>query len=173
VSGLERVEAEGVHVVPARRTVVLAVPLESEARERLAVLLDARIIDVRTECADADLVIYPAASPQLLGELKDKYPKARFVVTELEDWELDIDRTGPVTRLLRSGADAYVVAHSLDDLAYKLGATTSAPSGAARQEHSMPREILAAGPADDLAAVLGQIAEQHAPQPAERRPAGT
>lgn len=159
MSELERVEADGVDVVPARRTVVTALPLRRAARERLSQLLGARVIDMRTVVDDADLVLSPSASPQLLGRLRNLYPSARIVVAELEDWEFDVDLTGPVTRLLRGGADAYVVADSLEDLAHKLGAPATADRPAS-PEHSMPMELHAANPVDDLLATFLDQAEQ-------------
>jgi hypothetical protein len=41
-------------------------------------------------------------------------------VVELDDWELDIGLPGPVKRILRSGADAYVLADSVEELARKI-----------------------------------------------------
>lgn len=174
MSGLERVEGDGVHVVPARRTVVTALPLKAEARDRLAAMLGARVIDIRTECADADLVIAPSSSPQLLGRLRERYPTARVVVTELADEDLDIELTGPVTRLLRAGADAYVVADGLDDLAHKLGAPTATDGSSPTevgQEHSMPMELLTASSFDDLVTLLRAAEEPAEPQQVERRTA--
>lgn len=172
MSGVERVEADGVHVVPARRTVVTALPLKAEARERLAAALGARVIDIRTECADADLVIAPSSSPQLLGRLRERYPTARLVVTELADEDLDIELTGPVTRLLRAGADAYVVADGLDDLAHKLGAPADGSSATELgQEHSMPMELLTATSWDDLVTLLHPAQAPADGQPVERRAA--
>jgi hypothetical protein len=159
-------EREPVQVVPARRTVVTALPLTASARERLARLLDARVIDIRTECVDADLVLSPSSSPQLIGKLKARYPSARIIVAELEDWEFDIDLTGPVTRLLRGGADGYVVADSLDDLARKLSAP---PSPVTAEEHSMPRELHAATSIDDLVAAFLRQTEREPSDVEQRR----
>lgn len=172
MSGLERVDADGVDVVPARRTVVTALPLKAEARDRLAAALGARVIDIRTECADADLVIAPSSSPQLLGRLRERYPTARLVVTELEDDDLDIELAGPVTRLLRAGADAYVVADGLDDLAHKLGApSTDASATGMGREHSMPMELLTASSWDELVTLLHPAEQPADPHHVERRAA--
>ena len=46
-------------------------------RQRLAGLLDARVLDVRDPCDRADVVLTPSCSPQLIGALKRKYPGAR------------------------------------------------------------------------------------------------
>jgi hypothetical protein len=117
---LERPDRFDVEVVTPRTTVVTALPLKRSARERLADLLDARVVDVREPIDHADLVLTPACSPQLIARLKLKYDGARVVVVELDDWDLDISVPGPVKRILRGGADAYVLADSMEELARKI-----------------------------------------------------
>ena len=117
---LERANTFEVEVLTERKTVVTALPLKRAARERLAELLDARVVDVRAPIDHVDLVLTPACSPQLIGAMQRKYPGARIVVVELDDWDLDIDVPGPVKRILRSGADAYVLADSIEELARKI-----------------------------------------------------
>jgi hypothetical protein len=119
--GIEPLAEAEVEVIPGRRTIVTALPLKTAARERLARLLDARVLDVREPFYEPDMVLTPACSPQLIGALKRKYNGARVVVVELDDWDLDIELRGPVKRLLRAGADAYVLADSLEELANKIG----------------------------------------------------
>ena len=109
-----------IEVMDSRRTVVTALPLKRAARERLAELLGARVIDIRDPFDQVDMVITPPCSPQLIGGLQRKYEGARIIVAELDDWEFEIELPGPVKRILRSGATAYVLADSLDDLAAKL-----------------------------------------------------
>lgn len=116
---IDRVEPD-LEVLARRRTIVTALPLKSAARQRLAELLEARVVDVREPCEDPDLVLTPVCSPQLIGALGRKYEGAQIVVVELDDWELDIDLPGPVKRILRSGAAAYVLADSIDELAAKI-----------------------------------------------------
>ncbi|CAN5842142.1 hypothetical protein BH24ACT5_BH24ACT5_15210 [soil metagenome] len=118
---IERVEPD-VQVLPQRRTIVTALPLKSDARRRLADLLDARVVDVREPIEHPDLVLTPACSPQLIEALGTKYDGAQVVVVELDDWEFDIELSGPVKRILRSGAAAYVLADSIDELASKIAA---------------------------------------------------
>lgn len=118
---IERLDALEVQVVERRRTVVTALPLRRAARQRLARLLDASVLDVRDPCEHPDAVLTPACSPQLIGALKRKYPGARVVIVELDDWDLDIEIQGPVKRVLRAGADAYLLADSIEELAQKLG----------------------------------------------------
>lgn len=122
-SGLERPERGD--VVPARRVVVTALPLRRRARDRLADRLGARVVDIREPVDAADVVLTPACSPQLIGALGRRFPGARIVVVELDDWELDIELGGPVKRILRGGADAYVLADSIDELADKLVSSSS------------------------------------------------
>lgn len=110
-----------VEVVPQRLTVVTALPLKVGARDRLAALLDARVVDIREVVDRADLVLTPVCSPQTIGMLQRQFPGARIYVVELDDWEFDVDMPGPVKRLLRGGADAYVLADSIEELAQKIG----------------------------------------------------
>jgi hypothetical protein len=117
---LERPDQLGVEVLGRRMTVVTALPLKRAARDRLAELLDARVVDVRDPVDRVDLVLTPACSPQLIGALKRKYDGARVVVVELDDWEFDLSSRGPVKRILRGGADAYVLADSMEELARKI-----------------------------------------------------
>ena len=117
---LERPDRFEVEVLPERTTVVTALPLKRAARERLAELLDARVVDVRYPIDHVDLVLTPPCSPQLIANLQRKYDGARVIVVELDDWDFDISLPGPVKRILRSGAAAYVLADSLEELARKI-----------------------------------------------------
>lgn len=150
-TSIERSEPD-VEVVSRRRTIVTALPLERTARERLAELLDARVLDVREPCDDPDLVLTPACSPQLIGALGRKYHGARVVVVELDDWELDIELSGPVKRILRSGAAAYVLADSIEELASKL--TTKRDVGATESGTADPHELTSSSTVDDLVAAF-------------------
>lgn len=146
---IERVESAD--EVVERRTIVTALPLKRSARERLAELLGARVLDVRAPCDHADLVLTPACSPQLIAALGEKYDGARVVVVELDDWEFDIELSGPVKRILRSGAAAYVLADSLDELAAKLAAPDPAPTDDATDDDvSTVHELSSTQTVDDL-----------------------
>ncbi len=140
-----RVEVE---VMTDRTTVVTALPLKKAARERLAELLGARVVDVRDPVDHVDLVLTPACSPQLIAGLKRKYGGARVVVVELDDWDLDISTRGPVKRILRAGADAYVLADSMDELARKITPRRDRPS--AEDASVEPRELEASSTVDEL-----------------------
>ena len=135
-----------VEVVGARRTVVTALPLKAAARHELARLLDARVLDVREPCERPDLVLTPACSPQLIGALKRKYHGARIVIVELDDWDLDISHPGPVKRVLLAGADAYLLADSLEELAHKI----AAPDPATDDDPPAPAELSTSATVDDL-----------------------
>lgn len=149
--GIERLAEAGVEVIPDRRTIVTALPLKKAARERLARLLDARVLDVRDSFDEPDMVLTPACSPQLIGALKRKYHGARVVIVELDDWDLDIELGGPVKRLLDAGADAYVLADSVDELANKIGTGHPQPT---ESEHSTARELTTGATVDELIAAF-------------------
>lgn len=162
---IERIEP-GVEVVPHRRTIITALPLKQAARQRLAELLDARVIDVREPCDDPELVLTPACSPQLIGALGRRFPGARIVVVELDDWEFDIELPGPVKRLLRNGADAYVLADSIDELATKLASRP--PVAQPDPDEVEPRELTSSPTVDDLvAAMLRKSLAQPSRQPVD------
>lgn len=148
---IERVEP-GVEVLPHRRTIVTALPLKKAARERLAELLEARVVDVREPMEHPDLVLTPACSPQLIGALGRKYNGAQVVVVELDDWEFDIDLSGPVKRILRSGASAYLLADSIDELASKIAARPHNENG--DDDPAAVHELSASATVDDLIAAF-------------------
>jgi DNA-binding NarL/FixJ family response regulator len=142
--------------ISRRPVVVAALPLRRRARERLAAQLgDVRIFDIRETVEEADLVLAPSCSPQTIACLKDAYPTARVVVVEIEDDEFEIDLPGPVLRLLKAGADSYVTADGLGDLASQLrGDRTETPSSV-DETHA-----LSEGSIDDI--VLSALAEARA-----------
>jgi hypothetical protein len=148
---VERLEDVEIEVVTGRRTIVTALPLKRAARERLASRLDASVLDVREPCEHPDLVLTPPCSPQLVGRLKDKYDGARVVVVELDDWELGIELHGPVKRILRAGADAYLLADSLDQLADKL---VTRSDHDAESDSTPPVELTTGATVDDLIAAF-------------------
>ena len=137
-----------VEVISPRRTIVAALPLKRAGRERLATLLDADVFDVRDRVDHADLVLTPACSPRLIANLRTRYRAPRVIVVELDDWELDIELAGPVKRILRSGADAYVLADSLEELAYKISTPDERTSQ--RAQHRFTGELTEGSTVDDL-----------------------
>ena len=148
---VERLDQGEIEIVTHRRTIVTALPLKKAARQKLARLLDARVLDVREQFDEVDMVLTPACSPQLIGALKRKYPGARVVIVELDDWDLDIQLSGPVKRVLRAGADAYVLADSLEELADKIA--SGRPDSTA-SERSMPAELMTGATVDELIAAF-------------------
>lgn len=155
---IERVEKPDVEVIDSRRTIVTALPLKRPARKRLAELLDARVEDIRAPIEHPDLVLTPACSPKLITGLKKKYNGARVVIVELDDWDFDIDLGGPVKRLLGAGADAYVLADSLEELAGKIAG--SPPSREADESVTEIAELTVGSTVDELIeAFLGQSVE--------------
>lgn len=166
--GLERLDraVAGVELVSDRPTIVTALPLKEAAREHLARLLGARVVDVRDPCDDPDIVLSPSSSPQLIDALKQQYDGARIVVVELDDWDLDIELGGPVKRLLRAGADAYLVADSVDELAGKLRA---APTSSPDEPTASPAELPEGATVDDLVAAFLRDAVAGREARAERR----
>ena len=159
MSGVERVE--NAEIVGRRTTVVTALPLKRRARARLAELLDARVVDIRDHVdpdEPADVVLTPACSPQLIGGLGRRFPGARVVVVELDDWEFDIELAGPVKRILRAGADAYLLADSVDELAAKLVGPADVADEAAARVH----ELATSPSVDDLVAAFLQQSVEHA-----------
>jgi hypothetical protein len=116
----KRTDRADVEVVANRLTVVSAIPLRSDARERLAELLQARVVDIREVVDRVDVVLTPPGSPQLIGMLQQQFADARVIVVELDDFDFGIAVPGPVKRILSGGADAYVLADSLEELAQKI-----------------------------------------------------
>jgi hypothetical protein len=104
---------------PGVKVVTTALPLKPAARERLAERLGPGfiVVDMKQSSATPDVVISPVVSPQLIGILKHKFPQARLVLCELQDFELGISHTGPVQDAMDAGADSYCIAPSLTALA--------------------------------------------------------
>lgn len=156
-----------VEVLAGRRTIVTALPLKDAARERLAELLDARVVDIREPVDDADIVLTPACSPQLIDALADRFDGARVVVVELDDWELGIESSGPVKRILRAGAAAYLLADGIDELAAKLGTPDRAADD---DEPPTVGELSASSTIDEvIAAFLRESVEYSTPPPTDDR----
>ena len=149
---LERPDGVGVEVLTERTTVVTALPLKRAARDRLAELLDARVVDVRDPIDRVDLVLTPACSPQLIAALKRKYGDVRIIVVELDDWDFDVSLSGPVKRILRSGADAYVLADSIEELARKITPRRDRTSDDSASVEA--RELLSTATVDELIAAF-------------------
>ncbi|MEV5892543.1 hypothetical protein [Nonomuraea fuscirosea] len=105
--------------------VATAMKLSAKARVALSTQLgtDYVVLDMHAAPATADVLLVPPISAQLLSRLRSRFPKARVIVTEIEDHELGIQYHGPVHRLLEAGADAYLPPASLPLLARQLDYT--------------------------------------------------
>ncbi len=99
--------------------VVTAMSLEPAAREALAHRLGPGHIvrDIRDAGTTAHVVLVPPVSAQLVGGLREMFPGAKILVTEISDAEFGLDLPGPVSRIMRSGVDGYFVAPDLNHLA--------------------------------------------------------
>ncbi|TNM70270.1 hypothetical protein FHN55_00885 [Streptomyces sp. NP160] len=90
--------------------VATAMRLSREARRRLAGSFGPGylVLDLHEAPASTDVLLVNPVSVQLLEVLQARFPRARVVVTEIEDHELGVDYAGPVGRVLRAGASAYL-----------------------------------------------------------------
>ncbi|MEH3078741.1 MAG: hypothetical protein PGN11_19115 [Quadrisphaera sp.] len=95
---------EGVQVVAT------AMRLSREARRRLADSFGPGylVLDLHDAPASTDVLVVNPVSVQLLEVLQARLPRARVVVTEIEDDVLGVDYAGPVGRMLRAGVSAYL-----------------------------------------------------------------
>ncbi|MFI6925241.1 response regulator transcription factor [Nonomuraea spiralis] len=105
--------------------VATAMELSAAARVALSTQLGADyvVLDLHAAPVTADVLLVPAGSPQLIAGLRSMFPKARVVVTEIEDPELGVRYDGPIRRLLDAGADAYLPPATLPILARQLDHT--------------------------------------------------
>jgi hypothetical protein len=107
--------------------VATAMKLSASARASLSGQLgpDYIVLDMNSAPRTADVILIPPVSPQLIGSLRSRFPKARVVVAEIEDQELGISYSGPVRRLLNAGADAYFPPTTVPRLAEQLDRTVT------------------------------------------------
>lgn len=102
--------------------VATAMKLSASARMSLSAELgsDYLVLDLHSAPATADVLLVPPVSPQLIGSLRAKFPKARVVLAEVEDAELGVSYHGPVRRLLDAGAETYLTSANVPHLARQL-----------------------------------------------------
>lgn len=102
--------------------VATAMALSEAARRRLSDELGDRyiVVDFAEAPHTADVLLVPAVSPQLLARLRSEFPDARIIITEIEDEELGIAYSGPVSRLLGAGASAYLPPRPIAEIAVGL-----------------------------------------------------
>jgi hypothetical protein len=102
--------------------VATAMRLSAAARAALSAELgpDYIVLDLRAAPPTADVVLVPPASPQLISGVRAQFPKARILVTEIDDDELGVSYRGPVGRMLAAGAEAYLPPATVPRLAAQL-----------------------------------------------------
>ncbi len=107
---ISRLPASEVLAPDGVTVVATAMRLSDVARSRLSDEFGPAyiVLDLREAPESTDVVLTHPVSPQLLAHLRDRFPQARVIVTEIEDDELDVSYPGPVGRLLEAGACAYL-----------------------------------------------------------------
>ncbi|MFD1149006.1 hypothetical protein [Saccharothrix hoggarensis] len=107
--------------------VATAMKLSASARASLSARLgpDYIVLDLNSAPETSDVVLVPPVSPQLIGILRSKFPKARVVIAEIEDAELGVSYRGPLRRLLDAGADIYLPSSTIPRLAEQLDRTVT------------------------------------------------
>jgi antitoxin (DNA-binding transcriptional repressor) of toxin-antitoxin stability system len=102
--------------------VATAMELSAAARARLSATLGGAyvVLDMNAAPSTADVLIVPPVSPQLIGRLRSTFPRARVIVAEIEDPEFGVRFSGPVQRLADAGAEAYLPASTVEQLAIGL-----------------------------------------------------
>ncbi|OXM73035.1 MULTISPECIES: hypothetical protein [Amycolatopsis] len=105
--------------------VATAMRLSESARASLSAELgtDYIVIDMHAAPPTADVLLVPPVSPQLIGNLRRSFPRARVVVAEIEDAELGVSYEGPVRRMLNAGATTYLPSTTIPRLAHQLDRT--------------------------------------------------
>lgn len=130
--------------------VVTAIALKRHAREALAERLGPGhiVVDIRAAGPDADIVLVPPASPNLIGLLRGMFPRARVLATEFTDGSYGANFRGPISSILDSDIDGYFIAPTMDELARvtrdvghsAVAALTAGPAG----DRAHPADLLQA-----------------------------
>ena len=117
--GADAGQAPFVHDVTV---VATAMELSRSARASLSAALgeDYIVLDLHAAPTTADVLLVPPGSPQLIGSLRSMFPKARVIVTDVEDNGLGVSYHGPVRRMLDAGADSYLTSTTIPRLAAQL-----------------------------------------------------
>lgn len=99
--------------------VVTAIALKRHARQALAERLGPGhiVLDIREAGPDADIVLVPPSSPNLIGLLRGMFPRARVLATEFTDGSYGAKFRGPISSILDSDIDGYFIAPTMDELA--------------------------------------------------------
>ncbi|OLZ59071.1 hypothetical protein [Amycolatopsis keratiniphila] len=125
ISGVSRQEFSSSADSEDITVVATAMKLSASARDSLSERLGPGylVLDLHSAPPTVDVLLVPPASPQLIGNFRALYPKARIVITEIEDAELGVKYEGPVRRLLDAGAEAYLPSSTIPRLAEQLDRT--------------------------------------------------
>ncbi|WP_045074157.1 hypothetical protein [Psychromicrobium lacuslunae] len=109
------------------KVIATAIPLASAARRRLSDEFGENyiVLDLSKAPASSEVLLIHPVSPQLLGILRQQFPQARVIITEIDDEELGVNYSGPVGRLLEAGADAYLPPQSITEVAAQVHAYLS------------------------------------------------
>lgn len=135
--------------------VATATKLSDAARRRLSDELgpDYIVLDLLKAPSTADVVLTHPVSPQLLGSLRGSFPRARVIVTEIDDEELGVRQSGPVSRLLDAGASAYLPPRPLREVASSVHAYltgSGAPQLTAADPAKRPTTALPSPPSGQM-----------------------
>lgn len=111
--------------------IATAMKLSDAARRRLADEFGADyvVLDIHAAPTSTDVLLTHPVSPQLLGLLRHQFPNARILITEIEDEELDVRYSGPVSRLLDAGASAYLPPRPIAEVAANVHAYLAQDEG--------------------------------------------
>lgn len=140
---MSRLGQPAVKVPEGITVVVTAMALSMAARRRLAEEFgeDYMVLDLVDAPADADILLTHPISLQLLGALRARFPRARVIITEIDDEEAGVNYSGPVSRLLDAGAEAYLPPRSLRGVAAAIDAQVRMRTELAGSGHSEGRYI--------------------------------
>ncbi|MEU4446120.1 hypothetical protein AB0K14_34170 [Actinosynnema sp. NPDC050801] len=121
-TGARHVDAEQEPSVHDVTVVATAMKLSGSARASLSAALggDYIVLDMHSAPTTADVLLVPPSSPQLIGSLRSMFPRARVIVTDVEDDGLGVSYHGPVRRMLDAGADSYLTSTTIPRLARQL-----------------------------------------------------
>lgn len=127
--------------------VATAMTLSETARRRLSDEFgdDYIVVDFSKAPPSAEVLLVHPVSPQLLGMLRHQFPHAKVVITEIEDEELGVNYSGPVGRLLDSGASAYLPPRPIAELAANVHAYLTRSANAALEPGTRRGDGLPAG----------------------------
>lgn len=98
--------------------VATTMPLSGTARADLSAQLGPGyvVVDIKKAPPTTNIVLTTVVSGQLIGILRAQFPQARILLAEIHDAERGIRYAGPVTRVMDTGPDGYVVTHDLESL---------------------------------------------------------